>query len=179
MILAAYTGIIKACGPAINIVNLLYYIFRDARKFRDRSVMWSGLEMSQCEVSSSNSADEECWKLPEQDFLWDTASELALYQVSGRLSLFSKSARSSVADPVCLSRIKDPNFSIPDPSFFQPGTRTDPHQRIEVFFQPKILFLCPRRYNPGCSSQIPDPGVKRAPDPGSGSVTLARSISLD
>jgi hypothetical protein len=28
-------------------------------------------------------ADEECWKLPEQDFAWDTASELALYQVGG------------------------------------------------------------------------------------------------
>ena len=37
--------------------------------------------MAQFEASASSSADEECWKLPEQDFAWDTASELALFQV--------------------------------------------------------------------------------------------------
>ena len=41
-------------------------------------LMWA---MAQFEASASSSADEECWKLPEQDFVWDTASELALFQV--------------------------------------------------------------------------------------------------
>ena len=31
---------------------------------------------------SSYNSEEEVWKLPEQDFTWDVASELALYQVS-------------------------------------------------------------------------------------------------
>jgi hypothetical protein len=41
------------------------------------------------------------------------------------------------------------------------------------------LFLSSQKYDPGCSSRIrilifsiPDPGVKKAPDPGSGSATL-------
>jgi hypothetical protein len=36
----------------------------------------------------------------------------------------------SVADPGCLSRIPDPNFSIPDP---------DPHQGIYIFLTQKIF----------------------------------------
>jgi hypothetical protein len=49
-------------------------------------------------------------------------------------------------------------------------------------FNPKKWFLSSRKYDPGCSSRIldpdpdflpiPDTGVKKAPDPGSGSVTL-------
>jgi hypothetical protein len=74
----------------------------------------------------------------------------------------------SVADPGCLSRIRI--FSIPDP-----GSASK-----------KKLFLSSRKYDPGCSSRIriqirililyplriPDPGVKKAPDPWSGSATL-------
>jgi hypothetical protein len=45
----------------------------------------------------------------------------------------------------------------------------------------KKWFLSSRKYDPGCSFRIPDPdflpipnpGVKKAPDPGSGSATLA------
>ncbi len=75
--------------------------------------------------------------------------------------------KTSVADPGCLSRIRI--FSIPDP-----------HQTIEVFLHKK-LFLSSWQYDPGCSSQtqildfflsIPDPGAKKAPDPGSVSATL-------
>jgi hypothetical protein len=48
----------------------------------------------------------------------------------------------------------------------------------------KIRFLSSKKYDPGCSSRIPDPdadflpswipdpGVKKAPNPGSGSATL-------
>ncbi len=48
-------------------------------------------------------------------------------------------------------------------------------------------FLSSRKYDPGCSSRIripdflpiPDPGVKKAPDPGSGSATLDRTTLTD
>jgi hypothetical protein len=68
---------------------------------------------------------------------------------------------------------------IPDPNFFHPGYRI----RIKEFkyLNPK-LFLSSRKYNPGCSSRIlilifypsriPDPRVKKAPDPRSGAATL-------
>jgi hypothetical protein len=80
------------------------------------------------------------------------------------------------------SRIPDTGskrFRIPDP---------DPHQRITVFltqdsiFNPRF-FLSSRKYDPVCSSRIPDPvldfypsrildpGVKKTPDPGSGFIT--------
>ncbi len=70
-------------------------------------------------------------------------------------------------------------FSIPDPNFFI----SDPHQRIWLgYFNPKNCFLRSRKYDPVCSSwirilifypsRIPDLGVKKAPDPVSGSVTL-------
>ncbi len=49
-----------------------------------------------------------------------------------------------------------------------------------------MVFLSSKKYDPGCSSRIrmlsfylsriPDPGVKKAPDPGSGSATLIRII---
>jgi hypothetical protein len=84
---------------------------------------------------------------------------------------------SSVADPRCLSRIRI--FSIPDP-----GSRVkkipdpDPLQRVLSILTQK-LFLSSRkyRYDLGCSSRIripdpdleflpvPDPGVKKAPNP--------------
>ncbi len=79
---------------------------------------------------------------------------------------------------------------IPDlgSDFFPSRIRTvsipDPHQRISILTpkKPKKWFLSSRKYDPGCSSRIPDPdadfqsipdpGVKKAPDPGSGSATL-------
>jgi hypothetical protein len=87
----------------------------------------------------------------------------------------------SVADPGCLSRI-------PDPTFFHPGSRirsvsiTDPgssSKNLSILTpkKPKKLFLSSKKYDPGCSSRIPDPdadfltsripdpGVKKAPDP--------------
>jgi hypothetical protein len=100
----------------------------------------------------------------------------------------------SVADPGCLSRIPDPNFfhpgspirilSIPDPrSEFFPSRHKSWIRIKEVeYFNPKILFLSTWKYDLGCSSRIrilsfypsriPDPGVKKAPDPGSRSTTL-------
>jgi hypothetical protein len=67
---------------------------------------------------------------------------------------------------------------IPDPNCLHPGSRI----RIKeftyfIYFDPKKWFLSSRKYDPGCSSRIPDPdadilpipdpGVKKAPDPGS------------
>ncbi len=101
---------------------------------------------------------------------------------------------SSVADPGCLSWI-------PDPTFFHPGSRIrtvlipDPGSRILIkeckYFNPqkskKKWFLSSKKYDPGCSSRIPDPdadflpsripdpGVKKVPNPGSGSATLVPS----
>ncbi len=60
---------------------------------------------------------------------------------------------SSVADPGFLSRI-------PNPNFFHPGSRI----RIEELT---------RKYDPGCSSQIADPGVKKATDPGSATLEVS------
>ena len=80
-------------------------------------------------------------------------------------------------------------FSIPDPNCLHPGSRI----RIKEFknFKPKKnkkkWFLSSRKYDPGCSSRIrmltfypsriPDPGVKKAPDPGS--VTLHQRLNTD
>ncbi len=86
----------------------------------------------------------------------------------------------SVADPGCLSQI-------PDPNFFHPGSRIS----IKEFkyFNPKKLFLSSTKYDPGCTSRnriltfypsrIPDPGFKKAPDPGTGSATLESTVSED
>ncbi len=57
--------------------------------------------------------------------------------------------------------IPDPNFSflIPDPNSLHPGSRV----RIKEFNyfnhkKTKKMFLSCRKYDPGCSSRIPDPG---------------------
>ncbi len=89
----------------------------------------------------------------------------------------------SVADPACLSRIR--LFSIPDP-----GSELSPSRILIKEFKycnpknSKKWFLSSKKYDPGCSSRIPDPdadflpsripdpGVKKVPDPGSGSATL-------
>jgi hypothetical protein len=72
----------------------------------------------------------------------------------------------SVADPGCFC------FYIPDPNFFHSGSRI----RVKEFKYcnpPKKCYLSSQKYDPGCSSRIriliflpiPDPGVKKAPDP--------------
>ncbi len=96
------------------------------------------------------------------------------------------------ADPGCLYRIQD----YPGSEFLHPGSRVkkiqdpDSHQRIQVFLTQKLLkiqvfltqklFLSSRKNDLGCSSwirifspiRIPDPGVKKARGPGSGSTSL-------
>jgi hypothetical protein len=86
---------------------------------------------------------------------------------------------------------------IPDPTFFHPGSELSP-SRILIkefnYFNPKKakkLFLSSKKYYPGCSSRIPDPdadflqsripdpGVKKAPNPGSGSATLLTVSAFD
>ncbi len=68
-------------------------------------------------------------------------------------------------------------FSIPDSGseFFHPGSRIC----IKEFTQ---WFQNSRKYDPGCSSRtrIPDPGVKKEPDPvyRIGSTTLARTVDI-
>ncbi len=71
----------------------------------------------------------------------------------------------------------------PGSKFFHPGY-LDPHERIKIFLT-QILFLISRKYEPGYSSRIriliffpsriPDPGIKKAPDPASGSTTLQKA----
>ncbi len=98
----------------------------------------------------------------------------ALQQADTRGTLTTEFRRTSVADPGCLSRIWP--FSISDPNFFIP----DPHQELK-YFNPKKWYLSFRKYDPGCSSRIrilypsgiPDPGVKKAPDPGSSATLVA------
>jgi hypothetical protein len=89
----------------------------------------------------------------------------------------------SEADPGCLSRI-------PDPTFYHPGSELSPSRIPDPGSSSKNLsiltpqkrkkwFLSSKKYDPGCSSRIPDqdadflpswipdPGVKKAPNPGS------------
>ncbi len=79
----------------------------------------------------------------------------------------------SVADPGCLSRI-------PDPTFFHPGSRIrivsipDPgsaSKNLSILTpkKPKKWFRSSRKYDPDCSSRIPDPDADflPIPDPGS------------
>jgi hypothetical protein len=76
---------------------------------------------------------------------------------------------------------------IPDPNFFHPGSRIrifTSRIRIKEFkyFNPKKLFQSTRKYHLGFSSRIrilsfypsrnPNSGIKKAPDPGSGSATV-------
>jgi hypothetical protein len=81
---------------------------------------------------------------------------------------------------------------IPDPTFFHPRSELSPSRIPDLGSALKKLsilthkkwFLSSRKYYPGCSSRIPnpdadfypswipDPGVKKAPDPRSGSATL-------
>jgi hypothetical protein len=79
-----------------------------------------------------------------------------------------------VADPGCLCWIPDPNLSFRDP-----GSRVKKRPASNKYFKPKKnLFLSSRKIDLGCSSRvriifpswIPDPGVKKAPDPGSATL---------
>ncbi len=90
----------------------------------------------------------------------------------------------NVADPGCLSWITDPTFfhpgsQIPDRNFSipDPGSAS---KNLSILTQK--WFLTSRKYDPSCSSRIRiltfypsrilDPGVKKAPDPGSRSAAL-------
>jgi hypothetical protein len=59
--------------------------------------------------------------------------------------------QSSVADPGCLSRIPDRNFSIRDPILFHPGSRIR-IKNLSILTQKN--FLSSRKYDPGYSSRV-------------------------
>ncbi len=83
-----------------------------------------------------------------------------------------------------LFSIQDPGSRIRTVSISDPGSAS---KNLSVLTQKK-WFLSSRKYDPGCSSRIPDPdadfypsripdpGVKKAPDPGS--ATLQESEPL-
>ncbi len=107
---------------------------------------------------------------------------LAFHNVA-HLSNEKKTISGSVAHPGCSSRIPDPNFfhpwiririfPIPDP-----GSAS---KNVSIL-NPKKLFPSPRKYDPGCSPRIrnlisypfriTDPGVKKAPNPGSATLRI-------
>jgi hypothetical protein len=70
----------------------------------------------------------------------------------------------------------------PDPTFFPPGSQIPIRIKEVKYFNPQKWFISFRKYDPGCSSQIriltfypswiPDPGVKKAPDPGSATLNV-------
>ena len=84
----------------------------------------------------------------------------------------------SVADPGCLSGSRIRFFSIPDPNCVYPGSSSK-NLSILTPKKAKKWFLSSKKYDPGCSSRIQDPdadflpsrildpGVKKAPNPGS------------
>jgi hypothetical protein len=71
-------------------------------------------------------------------------------------------------------------FSIPDPNCLHHGSRIliKEFKYIRYFNTKKTKnwYLSSKKYDPGCSSQIPDPDADfpPIPDPGSGSATLVR-----
>ncbi len=82
-----------------------------------------------------------------------------------------------VAVPWCLFRILDPNFSIPDPNFSHPGSEYFPSRvHIKEFIVSILIQKMVYKFweiwsglfipdlDPDFLS-IPDPGVKKAPDP--------------
>jgi hypothetical protein len=95
--------------------------------------------------------------------------------------------RSNVADQGCLSRIQ--TFSIPDPGSKRFRIPVRIHIKKINYFKPKKLLLNSQKYDLKCSSRIRipdldpdvlpirDTGVKKAPDPGSGSATLEGRIN--
>jgi hypothetical protein len=88
-----------------------------------------------------------------------------------------------VADPGCLSRIPDPDFypsRIPDPKTATKKRGEKKFVVLPFFCSHKflkianyfILLMLKRSEIRKNLSRIPDPGVKKAPDPGSGSAKL-------
>jgi hypothetical protein len=96
-------------------------------------------------------------------------------------------------DPDPLARLNPDPIRIRNPAFFHPGSQIgtvsipgpgSAWKNLSILTpkETKKWFLSSRKYDPGCSSRIriltfypsriPDPGVKKAPDPGSGSATL-------
>jgi hypothetical protein len=79
---------------------------------------------------------------------------------------------------VVLSSVSGMFIPVPGSEFFPSRIRI----KESKYFNPIKLLLSSRKYDPGCSSRIrilifypsrvPDPGVKKAPDPGSGSARL-------
>jgi hypothetical protein len=70
---------------------------------------------------------------------------------------------------------------IQDLTFFHPGTGSRIRIKEFKYFNPKTWFLSSMKHDLGCSSRIriPDPRVKKAPDPESGSATLNFSNTVD
>jgi hypothetical protein len=103
---------------------------------------------------------------PDPGFWW-----LKLKKSTGcQIPIFS-----SVAGPGCVSRISDPTFSHPGSrirtvSIPDPGSSS---KILSILTQKKAKkgFLSSKKYDPGCSSRIPDPDAdflpSRIPDPGS------------
>jgi hypothetical protein len=67
----------------------------------------------------------------------------------------------SIPDPTLFSIPDTPLFSIPDPNCLHFG-----YAQKNYFIHQK-WFLTSRKYDPGCSSRIPDADFLHIPDPGS------------
>ncbi len=85
-----------------------------------------------------------------------------------------------VADPGCLSRTRIRIFPTRIQGQKDSGSRVRFRIKHLSIFKPKKLSLSSRKYDPGCSSRNPEPdtGVKKAPDPGSGSATLLLNVVI-
>ncbi len=86
---------------------------------------------------------------------------------------------SNVADPGCLSRIPDPGSK----RFSDPGSAST-SKNLSILTKQKLV-LSFRKYDSGCPSRIriliflpsriPDPGVKKASDPGSATLIFLKT----
>ncbi len=114
--------------------------------------------------------------------MWVTCFLGSGYPIQIRNIVFLANKIFSVADPGCLSQIPDPDFypsRIPDLGSRIPDPKT---AMIDIGEKNLLsyLFFGSQKYgfgirDPGSGKnlfRIPDPGDKKAPDPGSGSATL-------
>ncbi len=106
-----------------------------------------------------------CWRTTTLTPFFQDIDLVGSTYSTGNVSTRRRIALTSVVDPGCLSRIR--LFFIPES-----GSEIFP-SRIRI--KAKKMFLSSKKYDPVCSSRIriltfypsriPDPGVKKAPDP--------------
>jgi hypothetical protein len=99
--------------------------------------------------------------------LWGGGKGLKLAK---NIRIFALSANQKEGCTKPVLRIRDGHPGSRIRLFFHPGSRIRTKEfKYFIYFNPKKWFLSSRKYDPGCSSRIPDPDADfpPIPDPGS------------